>query len=48
MAKAKKSAVKKGKYISHTSPASSHLRTKPDGPTRLDASLPHYDFGMMG
>lgn len=48
MAKAKKSAVKKGKYSLHISWATHQPRTKPSGPARQEAWLPLYGFGMLG
>lgn len=48
MAKAKKSAVKKGKYMSHSSRANRQLGTEADGPDSQDTCLPRCDFGMLG
>ena len=48
MAKAKKSAVKKGKYMSHSSRDTCQPGTKADGPDSQDTWLPRCDFGMLG
>ena len=47
-AKAKKSAVKKGKYFEIFSWATHPLNTKPVGSSRLGACLPLHGFGILG